>query len=1727
MSVRLPKRLSSRKKKPPKDNAQTDVLHKLGLEACRTTPLDPASMLDISTWTLENHTPLEPKDLPNTFLRRLWLLSRDARSPCSEHLNDALNNNKSPEEMLGGSGGENQGVINPLDLVAAVFMSANTFLQQEIIMRMAQCQFAVPLVLPNVDPDEPSHFLLWPLRAVMSQWKSHTQDNNIRVQEGDLATTCMPVVSCVKLGHCSVSKSQVLNHVLSGLRSDSETFLHRGMDGGQLPRRLSNGLVEVGWSLPTGDIVRDIFPVPVAIVNLRGDASTHEKCLSFLCQASSAVVVFCGDLREKDKQLLAFCKDTASKLILVDLADTRRNANRVVGFVGENLEEDMEPSKGLALPGRGLSEEELANKLCDTLKNMLPDELKLVTLEAAAKLAVEMGLNVDEGSVCKKAMATVEEMLKGLDEGFAEFRLKQLPLQGHLWTKLAELEKEESKQRKESKVSDTKIKKAKKDISAELRSYKMTPAMKIFTDALFTTDKVERTYFLSCIKLRLQLMQTEKQNSPQDLLTHLLTEKTNGVPEHSNDLEHGDSDLGDSDSFCTDSSFEEETEMQNEDAGLQVSQQQCEIEEELQNVLQSTEKNTEPPLQQEDQLESIHDPVQELNVASNETEIQCEEITESKGCLEEHILHPNSEDQSFHLESGENGTLSCQDNQPHELELTVAGSVSSSSVKQQASLSVSVENQVASSSPSFEPNPSSLGLEHFLREMGLIFELTHISPGSGSHNVLRLPSLAADLLLYGIPLELMDGDASNIPIHWLSSVFAELKHRLPQEQCRTRVLTNLGIYHARNAEVLSALFGVKFPEGRRRSTHGVYMIALCLPDSLRKDMECDFLLLIDVEGLCSIPPDSKRNALIHDNEMATVAAGLSDVLMQNISSHASCEFETHFTIIVNALLRIKESGSMPICQLLLQDDGINSLLQASQLRHVSEMLQTETGDSETSNMATCSTCVKGPWSNMSLSEPVDTQYSKAVLKLKTNLFEALKDCATKSKASSLPEFTKRLCVVWESVKAESFTIGLQNTEIALAFSLLCTEFSMWVDGFLQNIESWLMGAAKKIFDTKAKALDTAVQNELLSELKNEAREEVKTEMNKVKSRVDTYLMRDDLKMSSETFRPVLMSNIANLQDRVTEEIIQKLETVNESHCSSTQLKNFETLLAKEQESKLQALVEKSRSTKILLQDTEIEEEFEGVWSKTLSNFDFRPSEKDNITARVAEILKQNLISRGLQKHMKKLEITGQSQTNSFQVYDEHFGYRSRLRHMFEDNNRLQRLGAQEVACNIIEEYNQFVADKCSLTADFSDSYIIEMLENVEKALKEKSMDIRSAFEVDLKVHLCNAACQDFQKLHDRYAKDRELLTVITTNKGMYLAEFIYRFRKRDECQRVANAFSSMVIKPTVMGYINRPLGMQIAEEIRAKAQQFQSPQAFHQSLLEELIKEDRFESFREYLLSYDTFRRQKIQETVVAHLSESTNLNKLRQQRLGDIVGRISAAISQTAEGTNGLLSDTKPLLERACLILEKDGDVDVNRDSLIGPMFSITTEWDCFVKCLMELLATMRLDLAQEFSQNVDIPQLLHSLPVQPQDSLFNRVRGCDRQCPQCRAPCEEEGVGHEIHKALFHRPKGILPDDSCSMSCISFLENMGKSKLDQNQETQDTSKDLQSLGPNWTISPDDPNSQKASNYWRYVLVRFNNRFAEEFKQEPVQIPDEWKTITQQEALDSLKEMFLTRQSC
>ncbi|CAM4570754.1 unnamed protein product [Caretta caretta] len=63
----------------------------------------------------------------------------------------------------------------------------------------------------------------------------------------------------------------------------------------------------------------------------------------------------------------------------------------------------------------------------------------------------------------------------------------------------------------------------------------------------------------------------------------------------------------------------------------------------------------------------------------------------------------------------------------------------------------------------------SLGSEHFMRELGQFYEAEHSrvkqsKMTESQKQFICLPGIAADLMLEGFPMELINGDASNIPL---------------------------------------------------------------------------------------------------------------------------------------------------------------------------------------------------------------------------------------------------------------------------------------------------------------------------------------------------------------------------------------------------------------------------------------------------------------------------------------------------------------------------------------------------------------------------------------------------------------------------------------------------------------------------------------------------------------------------------------------------------------------------------------------------------------------------------------------------------------------------------------------------------------------------------------------------------------------------------------------------
>ncbi|MGH0158658.1 UNVERIFIED_CONTAM: hypothetical protein FKN15_046359 [Acipenser sinensis] len=217
---------------------------------------------------------------------------------------------------------------------------------------------------------------------------------------------------------------------------------------------------------------------------------------------------------------------------------------------------------------------------------------------------------------------------------------------------------------------------------------------------------------------------------------------------------------------------------------------------------------------------------------------------------------------------------------------------------------------------------SSLGMEHFMREMGQLYEAACSLPDNAEsrQQFQHLSGLGAELLLDGFPLELVDGDASNIPVRWVTDVLTEL-HRKVQHKSRLLVVTVLGVQSTGKSTLLNTMFGVQFSVSSGRCTRGAFMLLLRVKEDLKEELNCDFILLIDTEGLKSPELAQLEDSYEHDNELATLVVGLSDITIINIAMENSTEMKDILQIVVHAFLRMEKVGKRPNCQFVHQNVG--------------------------------------------------------------------------------------------------------------------------------------------------------------------------------------------------------------------------------------------------------------------------------------------------------------------------------------------------------------------------------------------------------------------------------------------------------------------------------------------------------------------------------------------------------------------------------------------------------------------------------------------------------------------------------------------------------------------------------------------------------------------------------------------------------------------------------------
>ncbi|KAG7326086.1 hypothetical protein KOW79_011011 [Hemibagrus wyckioides] len=210
----------------------------------------------------------------------------------------------------------------------------------------------------------------------------------------------------------------------------------------------------------------------------------------------------------------------------------------------------------------------------------------------------------------------------------------------------------------------------------------------------------------------------------------------------------------------------------------------------------------------------------------------------------------------------------------------------------------------------------SVGIKHIVDRKGEATESEDNQRKDG--HIQKNKEVAAEIIVTGYPLELMDGDAAHVPLIWVSAVLDELVKILGDQ--RVFVLSVLGIQSSGKSTMLNAMFGLQFAVSAGRCTRGAFMQLVRVSEEMKEELKFDYILVVDTEGLRALE-QAEKTTIYHDNELATFVVGLGNLTLVNIFGENPAEMQDILQIVVQAFLRMKKVRLNPSCLFVHQNVG--------------------------------------------------------------------------------------------------------------------------------------------------------------------------------------------------------------------------------------------------------------------------------------------------------------------------------------------------------------------------------------------------------------------------------------------------------------------------------------------------------------------------------------------------------------------------------------------------------------------------------------------------------------------------------------------------------------------------------------------------------------------------------------------------------------------------------------
>ncbi|XP_043760332.1 interferon-induced very large GTPase 1-like [Cervus elaphus] len=1042
--------------------------------------------------------------------------------------------------------------------------------------------------------------------------------------------------------------------------------------------------------------------------------------------------------------------------------------------------------------------------------------------------------------------------------------------------------------------------------------------------------------------------------------------------------------------------------------------------------------------------------------------------------------------------------------------------------KQEAPKSSSLKNwQNKIESISREINDCTLGIEHILREAGQIYEALEETSPMKDTLYLSLPHIAADLMISGVPIELMDGDVSYVPLRWVAAVFDKLSEKLGNK--RLFVLSVLGLQSSGKSTLLNALFGLQFTVSAGRCTRGAYMQLLKVEETFTEELGFDFVLVVDTEGLRA--PELSNKSQNHDNELATFVIGLGNLTLINIMGENPSEMQDILQIVVQAFLRMKQVTISPSCLFVHQNvgeitakdkimDGRRRLEQ-----RLDKTAATAAEEEQCSDVTCFSDVIKFDannhvyyfahlWDGNPPMAPPNPRYSHNVQELKSRILVTAQQ-ESRGSIMKISDVKFRVQDLWRALLNENFVFSFRNTQEVMAMSKLETMYNSWTWELRSHVRSLQEQLINQIQNGKIQTLEAYTLEAPVTKI-----------YNAIKQELEKYFNEDP---DSE----VLVQWKGNFENKL---IILKETLILDGQRKAKELISFKKNQEKLDNKKSgyeKELLERSRNLALLLNGTELSEEelhekFNPLWEKWVYDVssNLPPATDPDI-----ELDSENILLDYFKKEKDMVSTLENYSGEKFEInYEKHVKMNKGLLGLYKKTMDAQDIYfINRTTDCIISKVNETVNKICQQKHDYNPTYFHEILRIIEEEVKsahtQKRYTFTRRYEIDLSLCLFQRASVKFKEMHKAFKRANDPVNYLQSKKDDFFMSF------KISCQG-ATSIKTFVdflwnkLTPAVFSTIRKNMALKIAGDIRTTCRAFNENRAnLEKHILISLAEEENFDNYWQYLHHPESFFKDYIENHVKRYFSDtgSKKIKTFLQISLDDIKNAILSAIKASTEIAKDKSSTVSGWLDLFC---------DHLGSNLILPrkdLISIEHQEIKDIEFIKEAMSNALDPEMKKVEQNC-LSRFVEMIP-EIQKMLSEHLCGCWKQCPFCKAICTNTIPTHEgDHSVPFHRPQALggwwwYQTDNFSIDyCTSLVASDCIFILDDGRRfPYKTYRQAGGEYATWSITPDTSTQP----YWKWFVCHFRSKLEEKYHKRFTnkgEIPDAWKKITKQEVLDDLK---------